>query len=99
TLLGPGVKLRAGGLLIFYYFQADSEVPFFQLVKTFPSPLARNAPTRKDAATIPSMQAAIYGELEIHPLPKLTLFPGVRIDLYDFKSDPGTLVDPRLVEG
>jgi TonB family protein len=99
TPLFSWARLRAGGDLLWFRFVADSELPVFPDVRDFPSPLPTDAPTRRDTATIPAIVSSLYAELQITPFEGLDLFPGLRLDLYDFQADEQPLIDPRLVEG
>src|SRR5207244_10754929 len=74
-------------------------LPSFTRVKTFPSPIPTNAPPRTDKSRVPVIVSAVYAELEIQPLDDLYLYPGLRLDAYQFYADPQPLIDPRLVEG
>jgi hypothetical protein len=97
--LDESLKLRAGGDAVYYRFATDSQLPAFPHVATFPSPIPTNVPPRTDMATVPAIISSAYGELELEPLKDLYLYPGLRLDVYDFYADPQLLVDPRLIEG
>lgn len=99
TKLSDALTLSVGGDLQFFAFEAEFVVPAFQSVKDFPSPINVDLPTRRDAAVIPALLASAYIEAEWDPLPGLTLWPGLRLDAYDFQAEEQLLVDPRLVEG
>ena len=97
--LSDWLTLRAGGDVLAQRFVSTTELPAFTGTKDFPSPIQVDLPTRKDAATIPALLSSVYVEAELKPFERLTLWPGLRIDGYDFQADPQFGVDPRLVEG
>ena len=99
TKMSDKIELYAGGELLYYGFTADFTVPSFQSVKDFPSPINVDLPLRKDRARIPVLLATAYAEMRIEPIEGLTLYPGLRLDGYDFQAEEQLLVDPRLVEG
>jgi TonB family protein len=100
TRLSESFLLRAGGDVQYFEFKSESVLPALPRTKDFPSPVFTDAPVRKDEATVPAVLSSLYAELEITAIPRLTLWPGVRFDLYDFSAEPGPpLLDPRLIAG
>lgn len=99
TKLADTLKLSVGGDLIYSAYDADFTVPDFQSVKDFPNPVNPELPTRREVIVIPVLTASAYAELEWTPLPGLSLWPGLRLDAYDFQAEQQILIDPRLVEG
>lgn len=99
TPLSKNLTLKAGGDLLYYYFVTDSVLPALPATKDFPSPLPTDVPLRRDSATVPAVTAALYAEFEVQLTDKLTLYPGLRFDLYDFSAEPGPLIDERLIDG
>ncbi|MFO0723829.1 MAG: TonB family protein [Myxococcota bacterium] len=97
--LAPWLKLRVGGDVLYQRFVSDTELPAFTGTKDFPSPIQVDLPTRRDAAKVPALLAAAYVEAELEPIKGLKLWPGLRLDGYDFQADPQFGIDPRLVEG
>lgn len=95
----PWFKLSTGGDLRLTNFETDSELPSLPSTRGFPGPLPTDTPTRVDRAVVPAIFASFYTELEIKPSKKLTLWPGVRFDLYSFKASGETVIDPRLLNG
>lgn len=98
TSLSDWARIRAGGDLLWFFYQAETELPFFTDVRRFPSPVS-SGETRRDEARVPAFLSSLYAELEIEPFEGLQLFPGVRMDVYDFQAKEQPLIDPRLVEG
>jgi TonB family protein len=99
TRFDKAIKLRAGGDLVYYRFDSDSTLPAFPRVKAFPSPIPTDVPPRTDRSQVPAILSSVYGELELEPLDNLYLYPGLRLDIYEFYANPQPLIDPRLVEG
>lgn len=99
TPLGASAKLRIGSDVLYQSFRTESELPAFNSVKDFPSPIATDVVLRRDAAVIPALLAALFGEVELRPFERLALWPGLRLDIYDFAARGQTFIDPRLVEG
>lgn len=98
TQLFDWARIRAGGDLLWYRYDADTILPFFTDVRRFPSPIG-SSDTRRDLARVPAFLSSLYTELEIEPFEGLLLFPGVRLDVYDFHAEEQPFIDPRLVEG
>jgi TonB family protein len=99
TQLAKWLRLEAGAELLYFEFKNDTELPAFGSVKDFPSPISTDLPTRHDVARIPVLLATAYVEFELEPFEGLTLWPGLRLDGYDFEADPQPLLDPRLIDG
>lgn len=99
TRLSEDLILRAGADILYFVFEAESVLPALPRTKDFPSPVVTDAPPRSDKARIPSVLSSAYAELELNPIENLTLWPGLRFDIYGFQADPQLLLDPRLVEG
>ncbi|MBI4822484.1 MAG: TonB family protein [Deltaproteobacteria bacterium] len=97
--LSESVSLSLGGDLLYYRFDNESKLPGFAPIRAFPSPVQTDQPTREDKVSVPAWISSIHGEAELSLFEDLTLWPGVRVDVYDFSAAPGPLVDPRLVEG
>jgi TonB family protein len=95
----PDLQLRAGGDVLYYRFSTDSQVQALPRAKAFPSPVAGDVPPRKDQATVPALLSSLYVELPWSATERLRIFPGLRLDMYNFYADPAPLIDPRLVEG
>lgn len=101
TRVAPFAVLNAGGDVLYVRYETESEVPAFPPVKNFPSPVETDRPTRRDRAEVPSTAASLYTELQLEFFDeKLKLWPGLRLDIYDFRSEPSDLLlDERLLEG
>lgn len=99
TRLTDWLSAKLGGELQFLQFNSDSEVPAFTPVRDFPSPVATDAPTRKDSVTIPVIAPALFGELHLEPFEGLSIWPGVRVQALDYKAEDHPLIDKRLVDG
>lgn len=101
TRIAPFAVLNAGGDVLYVRYQTESEVPAFPPVKNFPSPVTTDLPTRRDMAEVPSTAASLYTELQLEFFDdKLKIWPGLRLDIYDFRSDPSDiLLDQRLLDG
>ncbi|MBI2378412.1 MAG: TonB family protein [Deltaproteobacteria bacterium] len=99
TKLAEGMSLTLGGDVLYYRFDNESKLPGFAAVRPFPTPVQTDQPTREDKISVPAWISSVHAELELEILERLTLWPGARIDLYDFSAAPGPLVDPRLVSG
>lgn len=101
TRVAPFAILNAGGDVLYVRYETESEVPAFPPVKNFPSPVNTDLPTRRDQAEVPSTSASLYTELQLEFFDeRLKIWPGLRLDIYDFRSDPSDiLLDQRLLDG
>ena len=99
TRLADWAKIEVGGDVLYFYFDNEAVVPVFAPIRDFPSPVLDDAPTRSDVVTIPVTAASLWTEVELTPLPGLTLWPGLRVQLLDYFAKDQLGVDPRLVEG
>lgn len=93
------IDLEAGGDLIYFLFNTDSELPVLPATRDFPGPIPTDTATRQDRVTVPALLGALWTEFEIRPFEGLRILPGIRFDLYGFDAESDLIVDPRLVEG
>lgn len=97
--LADRLKLTAGVDALYFDFVSESSLPALPRAKDFPGPIPTDLPFREDSARVIAYTAAIYAELELELFEGLTLWPGIRSDVYSFVADEQPLIDPRLVEG
>ena len=97
--LAEWIDIEAGGDILYFFFNTDSELPVLPMTRDFPGPIPTDTATRRDQVTVPAVLGSMYTQLEIRPIEGLRILPGLRFDLYGFDADSEIFVDPRLVEG
>jgi hypothetical protein len=95
--VSPRLKLRAGLDHQLVHWSADFVSPLPNLGRTYPSPLVvdltRQDPWR-DGNT--DLNQGYWAELNVNPLPNVTITPGVRVDHLDFDNTERWSFQPRL---